>query len=72
MDQCDEFGHCNSYFDQYRHKCGNSCDYGWDNQGAYNDSRYFYDYQLQNVQYESKSSWELAIEKLLMHFCLRS
>ena len=38
VDQCDEFGHYNSYFDKYGPNCYNFSDHGWDNQGAYNDS----------------------------------
>ena len=48
MGYCDEFGHCNSYFDQYDPNWGNSYDYGW-NQCAYNDSLNFYDYKSQCV-----------------------
>ena len=64
MDYYGEFEHYNSCFDQYGTNCDNSYAYGWNNQCAYGDSSYFYDYQPNCARLESKPSWELAIEKL--------
>ena len=51
-----ELGYYNPYFDQNGPNWSNSYTYGWDNQCAYSDSSYFYDYLLEYVQYESKTS----------------
>ena len=64
MDYYGEFGHYNSCFDQCNHNWGNYSAYGQDNQCANSDSLYFYDYQPERVQYESKLSLDLAIERL--------
>nr|XP_027085682.1 uncharacterized protein LOC113707618 [Coffea arabica]XP_027085771.1 uncharacterized protein LOC113707684 [Coffea arabica] len=64
VDYYDELEHYNPCFDRYSANWSNSSAYGWDNQCTYSDYPYSYGYQRESVQYESKSSWELAIEKL--------
>ena len=64
MNYCNEFGHCNPYFDQNDPNWGNSYTYDWDNQCAYNTSPCLYDYQFECVQYESNPSWKLVMEHL--------
>ena len=64
MDYYDEFGHYNSCFDQCNPNWDSSYAYGWDNQCVYSDFSCLHDYQSECVQYESKPSWELAIERL--------
>ena len=64
VDYYDELGHYNPCFDQNGSNWGNSCAYGWGNQGNYSAYSCLYDYESEFVQYASEPSWELAIERL--------
>ena len=65
MGYFDEFGQCTSYVDYHDPNWSNLHDYGWYNHCVSNDSLNFYDFQPQPVQYDSKPSWRLDIERLM-------
>ena len=65
VDYYDEFEPFNHCFDQYDPNWDNSYVYSWNNQYGYNAPLYFYNYQFEFVQLESKPFWKLAIERLV-------